>query len=186
MMQEAGLIEPLLGVSGDVDRLARLAAIETALAREPDALLRLAALALGPNCDAARLQERLRLSSAETARLSHAGVRHAALSPASDEREAQGFIYRHGAQAFADGALMAWASSGDGPDDEASAQRVRLPERWQAPELPLRGADVLALGVQSGPEVGRVIAAFEAWWIAEGFPVAPERAKQKLGELVRG
>ena len=185
-MHAAGLIEPLLGVPGDVDRLARLAAIETALAREPDALLRLAALALGPTCDAARLQERLRLSSAETARLSHAGVRHAALSPASDEHEAQAYIYRHGAQAFADGALIAWASSVDGPNDDARAQRVRLAERWQAPELPLRGADVLALGVQPGPEVGRVIAAFETWWIAEGFPVDPERAKQKLGELVRG
>jgi poly(A) polymerase len=185
-MQEAGLIEPVLGVAGDIDCLSRLAAIETALTREPDALLRLAALALGPNADAARLQERLRLSAAETARLSHAGVRHAAFSPASAEREAQAYLYRHGTQAFVDGALLAWASSGDAPDDEARAQRVRLAERWQAPELPLRGADVLALGVPPGPEVGRVLADFEAWWIAEGFPTDRERAKATLGELVRG
>jgi poly(A) polymerase len=185
-MREAGLIEPLLGVAGDVDRLARLAAIETALGREPDALLRLAALALEPSSDAARLQERLRLSSAETARLSDAGVRHAAFSPATAEREAQGFIYRHGAQAFTDGALMAWAASGDGPEDEARAQRVRLTERWQAPELPLRGADVLALGVPPGPEVGRVIAAFEAWWVGADFTTDRERIKAKVGELVRG
>jgi len=49
----------------------------------------------------------------------------------------------------------------------------------------LRGADVLALGVLPGPEVGRVISAFEAWWIAEGFPADHERAKAKLDELVR-
>ncbi len=184
-MQEGGLIGPLLGVAGDVGRLARLVAIETALAREPDPLLRLAALALGPHADATRLQERLRLSSAETTRLSGAGVRHAAFSPASGERDAQAYIYRHGPQAFTDGALMAWASSGDAPDDAARALRVRLPERWQAPELPLRGADVLALGVLPGPQVGRVISAFEAWWIAEGFPADHERAKAKLDELVR-
>ena len=185
-MHLAGLIEPLLGVRGDVERLARLAVIETVLNRDVDALLRLAALALGPECDAARLQERLRLSAAETTRLLQAGVRHAAFSPESDEREAQGFIYRHGSQAFVDGALMAWAASGDGPGDEARAYRARLPERWEAPELPMRGSDVLALGVPSGPEVGRVIAAFETWWVAEGFPPDRERAKAKLVELVRG
>jgi poly(A) polymerase len=186
IMEEAGLVEPLLGVRGDVDRLERLAAIESALARAPDALLRLAALALGPGSDAARLQERLRLSAAETARLAQAGVRHAAFSPASAEREAQGFIYRHGSEAFADGALMAWAASGEGPADAARAHRVRLPERWQAPELPVRGADVLALGAQPGPDVGRVISAFETWWIAQGFPADREGAKAKLGELMRG
>jgi len=186
IMHEARLIGPLLGVRGDIDRLERLAAIEAALDRDPDALLRLAALALGPESDAARLQERLRLSAAETARLAQAGVRHAGLSPASAEREGQGFIYRHGSQAFTDGALMAWAASGDGPADRARAHRVRLPERWQAPELPVRGADVLALGTEPGPEVGRALAAFEAWWIAQGFPADRERAKAKLGELVRG
>ena len=61
-----------------------------------------------------------------------------------------------------------------------------LADRWEAPELPVRGADVLALGAQPGPEVGRVISAFEAWWIAQGFPVDRERAKAKLGELLRG
>jgi hypothetical protein len=50
----------------------------------------------------------------------------------------------------------------------------------------VRGADVLALGARPGPEVGRVISAFEAWWIAQGFPVDRERAKAKLGELLRG
>ncbi len=186
IMEEAWLIEPLLGVPGDTERLARLAAIETALGREPDALLRLAALALGPASGAERLQMRLRLSAAETERLLQAGVRHAAFSPSSAEREAQGFIYRHGSQAFTDGALMAWAASADRPGDAARAHRVRLPERWQAPELPVRGADVLALGAQPGPEVGRVISAFETWWIAQGFPADRKRAKAKLVELVRG
>ena len=80
---------------------------------------------------------------------------------------------------------MAWAGSGDAPADAMRAQRVRLPERWQAPELPVRGADVLELGARPGPQVGRVISAFETWWIAQGFPADRERARAKLGELVR-
>jgi len=186
IMDEAGLVEAVLGVRGNVEKLERLTAIEAALKREPDALLRLAALALASGSDAAHLQERLRLSGAETARLAQADVRHAAFSAASDEREAQGFIYRHGREAFVDGALLTWAASGDAPTDAKRAHRLRLPDRWQAPELPVRGADVLALGAQPGPEVGRVISAFEAWWIAEGFPADRERAKAKLGELLRG
>jgi len=180
-MQEAGLIEPLLGVAGDVERLARLSAIEAALGRDPDPVLRLAAAGADP----ARLQQRLRLSAAETERLAHAGARHAAFTPASVEREAQEYIYRHGARAFADGALMAWANSGDGPGDAVRVERVRLAQRWQAPELPVRGSDVVALGLPAGPDVGRVLAAFETWWIAEGFPKDAELAKQKLDELVR-
>jgi len=186
IMDKAGLIEAVLGHRGDVDRLERLVAIEATLNRAPDALLRLAALALNPGSDAARLQERLRLSTAEAARLAQAGVRHAAFSPSSDEREAQGFIYRHGREAFIDGALLAWAASPDAATDAKRAHRARLADRWEAPELPVRGADVLALGAQPGPEVGRVISAFEAWWIAQGFPVDRERAKAKLGELLRG
>ena len=185
-MHVAGLLEPLIGVPGNVEQLARLASIEESLGREPDAVLRLAALALGPDADAARLQERLRLSAAETVRLSQAGVREAAFEPSSSEREAHAFIYRHGAQAFTDGALMAWARSADEPGNAVRARRVRLPERWQAPELPVRGADVLALGAKPGPEVGRVLSAFETWWIAQGFPTDPARAKAKLSELVRG
>ena len=85
-------------------------------------MLRLAALAAGAEPET--LQSKLKLSTAETARLAQANVRHAAFSPASPEREAQGFIYRHGAEAFVDGALMAWAGSGDAPADAARAQRV--------------------------------------------------------------
>jgi poly(A) polymerase len=185
-MRNAGLTEPLLGVKGNLDRLARLVAIEGALGRDPDAVLRLAALALDKTEKTARLQERLRLSAAETAKLERANVGDAAFDPASAEREAQAFLYRHGVEAFVDGALMEWARSGDTPESAARAGRVRLPERWNAPELPVRGADVIALGVPAGPEVGRVIAAFEAWWIAQGFPTDRKLAAAKLGELVRG
>jgi poly(A) polymerase len=183
-MQAAGLLEPLLGVSGNVEQLARLAAIEAALGRAPDAVLRLAALAIDDGMAPAQLQLRLRLSTAETSKLAHASLRDRALSPEGSEREAQVFLYRHGTEAFVDGALMDWVRSGDSTASTGRATRVCLAERWRAPELPVRGADVLALGVPAGPEVGRVIAAFEAWWIANDFKPAGEEARAKLAELV--
>ncbi len=47
----------------------------------------------------------------------------------------------------------------------------------------MRGANVLELGIPAGPQVGRVIAAFEDWWIAQDFPCDPQRARVKLREL---
>jgi poly(A) polymerase len=182
-MSRAGLIEPLIGVPGDVDLLGRLVAIELALGRAPDPLLRLAALADG--IDAPALQSRLRLSAAETQRLANAGAHDEAFDPRRGEDEARASLYRNGAQAFTDGALLDWARTGEAPTSAPRALRVRLPERWQAPELPVRGADVLALGVEPGPDVGRVIAAFEAWWIAKGFPADHTLIAAKLKELAR-
>ena len=52
--------------------------------------------------------------------------------------------------------------------------------------MPVRGADVVALGVPVGPGVGRVVAGFEAWWIGAGYPDDAGRLRAKLEELARG
>ena len=70
-MRDDGLIAPLLGVAGNVELLERLAAIEQALNRPADAVLRLAALASDAG-DGVR--ERLRLSTAEAERLVQSGA----------------------------------------------------------------------------------------------------------------
>jgi poly(A) polymerase len=44
---------------------------------------------------------------------------------------------------------------------------------WRERRFPLAGADVLALGYPSGPDVGSLLRAVEEWWIDEDF--APDR-----------
>lgn len=183
-MDAAGLIEPLLGVSGDVKLVSRLTEIEAALGRAPDPVLRLAALAA--EGDAPKLKDRLRLSLVEGGRLADAARKDSAFDPRSDEAVARAFIYRRGPDAFVDGALLDWARARDDAGDEARARRLALPVRWKAPKLPVRGADVIALGVPAGPAVGRIVSAFEDWWIAAGFPTDEGRAGEKLKELTRG
>ena len=182
-MRDSGIIEPLLGLEGNVDLVARLAAIEESLSRAPDPLLRLAALGSGTRED---LRERLRLSTIEGDRLANARRRDDAFDPRTEEAAAKVAIYRHGAETFVDGALLDWARSDDRPQDIDRAARVTLPERWTAPQLPVRGADVVALGVAPGPGVGRVVADFKEWWIAAGFPSDAERVRAKLEALARG
>lgn len=186
VMAEAGFFEALIGTAGDVQALARLAAIEAALGREPDALLRLAALAgIGAGASPSALAERLRLSNADADRLHQVALPSQALVPSADEKKARAFIYRLGAEAFRDGTLLAWSRSDAAPDCERWRGRFTLAERWTAPVLPVRGADLLSRGLAQGPAVGRILRAFEDWWVAEDFPKDEYRLARTLSNIVK-
>ena len=182
-MRDKGIIAPLLGVDGNIETVERLAGIERHLSRLPDPVLRLAALAAG-TCE--NLRDRLKLSGLDAERLAAALRCSSALDPRRDEKAAKEFIYRNGATTFTDAALIDWARSNAAVNDAARTERATLPERWSAPQLPVRGADVVALGVAAGPGVGRVIARFEEWWISAGYPLAAGELRAKLEELARG
>jgi poly(A) polymerase len=190
VMDGAGLIAPLLGQAVNVALLGRLADIEAALSRAPDPLLRLAALAnAGPGVRLTALGERLRLSNADVERLHQLALPSSALDPASDERKARAFIYRFGVPAFRDGVLLAWARSDAPPSSSPSSSQWRgrfvLPNRWKTPVLPVRGADLIQRGLAEGPAIGRVLSAFEDWWIAEDFPQDELRLAHALSDIVK-
>jgi len=183
-MQASGILEKTLGCAGNAALLTRLAEIEGATGRSPDAMLRLGALALTTPGAASTLRASLKLSSADDDRLSHMALPDRAFNPATSEFEAKAYLYRHGSEAFCDGVMLAWARSGDAHDEAGWLNRLELVHRWQAPELPVRGADVLALGVAPGPGVGRILSQFEDWWIAAGFPMSPALLAMRLQRLV--
>jgi poly(A) polymerase len=89
-------------------------------------------------------------------------------------------LYRLGAERFRDLTLLAWsralAAAKETPPGDAKAWRGHLAAaaEWQPLELPVKGRDVLALGIPAGSDVGRLLAALEAWWIEEDF--RPDRA----------
>ncbi|HEY9348777.1 MAG TPA: CCA tRNA nucleotidyltransferase, partial [Inquilinus sp.] len=55
-------------------------------------------------------------------------------------------------------------------------------EKEPVPALPVRGRDVVALGV-SGPAVGRALAEVERWWIAQGLRPGRDESLGRLREL---
>jgi poly(A) polymerase len=181
-MDEGGILGLLTGRTPDLRAFERLAAIEDALGRLPDPVLRLGALAVAEPADAARLQDRLRLSREEADRFARAAVRERCFDPGTPENAAQAFLYRHGPEAYRDAGLIAWARASDPPEDGERRRRLELPSRWSAPALPVRGADVVALGVAPGPDVGRILAAVERWWIEAGFPADEGRVRAALAD----
>lgn len=184
VMAETGLIAALIGVRGDVALLGRLAEIEGALGRVADPLMRLAALS-GGGRHLTALGARLRLSNVESERLARLALPDPAFDPDTDEREARAFLYRFGVETFRDGVLLAWAQSKAAADCSRWRGRFVLPNRWKVPSLPVRGADLLDAGLAEGPAIGRVVRAFEDWWIAEDFPKDEMQLARALSDFVK-
>ena len=182
-MLDYGLLPQVLGSAPRPTLLARLAALEAALALEPDSILRLAALAVEVPEDADRLARRLRLAGDERAALVRAAERTPDIGSAAPEPAAKAYLYAEGRDVFRDRTLIAWTRSGDAPDSEAWRSRLALPERWPPPRFPISGADVMALGVPAGPRVGELLRAVEAWWIAGDFTADEAALRARLQEL---
>jgi poly(A) polymerase len=74
--------------------------------------------------------------------------------------------------------MLAWARWGapaEDPtsfDDSAWRELAGLPQRWEAPQFPIKAADLMARGVEKGPRLGAALAAAESAWIAADFPSA--------------
>lgn len=184
VMLDFGLLPQVLGVAPRPGLLARLARLQAALDLAPDAVLRLAALAVEVPEDAEHLRTRFRLSNEETARLVRASMRVPAIEPSAQESAAKAYLYAEGAAAFQERVLLAWTRSGEASANSAWRVRFALPERWQAPRFPIGGADVMVLGVPAGPRVGEVLRTLEAWWIAGDFTADEAALRAKLAEFI--
>lgn len=179
-----GLLSGLLGSVPRLERLNRVIALEEALGLVPDAMVRLAALAVFVAEDAERLAARLRLSNAEQAMLA-LGAMDQAETGLPDEEAAKRRLYRLGASAFAADVLIAWADSRAAPDAQSWRGAFGLPQRWQAPSFPLRGSDIMPLGDLEGPEIGAMLRRLEAEWVAGGFALSPEELLTRAASLSR-
>ena len=167
-MSDGGLLQTIVGGVTYSGPFAAMIAAEHVLELKPDAMRRLAALAVAVTEDAKRIATRLRLSNAEAKALDSMGHRWWRLA-GMDEARARRRLYRLGEAAYRDRLLLAWARTGG--DDESWTGLARLPERWTAPKFPLRAADFTARGVAEGPALGHVLTLAEDAWLAADFPL---------------
>jgi len=179
VMQGEGVLAALLPEGDDITRLRQLAWLERrGLVRpdiRPDPLRRLAAL-LGPTPEAARaVAARLKLSGVDRDRLVAMAAPQVTVTPALDPALRRRALRRLGGALFRDLALLGWARHRIGlahVDPADSAGWVALLDEaaaWVPVTLPLRGRDLLALGVPAGPAVGQVLARLDQWWEDNDF-----------------
>jgi len=83
-----------------------------------------------------------------------------------------GALYYDGVARLADQAALA-PREASSEADFWQALQARL-DAYERPVFPLNGAKLKQAGVPEGPEMGRILAQLESWWVANDFP--PEDA----------
>jgi poly(A) polymerase len=170
VMSEAGLLLSVLAGVPLPASLRAMTEIEAVLGLDPDPVRRLGALALFIVEDADRLRDRLRLANVEHERLHAMADGWWRISAANAEQDGHAVLYRLGRERFTDQVLLAWTRSRAGVADTDWHEFARLPERWAAPDFPLKAADFVQRGVAKGPALGTALRAAEEVWIAADFP----------------
>jgi poly(A) polymerase len=177
-MLTEGIVAAFLPPATSIDRMAKVAALESRLKVPQDPVRRLAALTVtgaGP-----AVAEILKLSNAERDRV----IAISAARPefaAKDARLVRGQIYDLGNALALDLLLVDWS------DPEIDARRAfEIVRDWPRPELPVKGRDASALGVPAGPEIGRLLKDLEDWWIAGDFAAGREQCLAELKHRIGG
>jgi poly(A) polymerase len=162
-LSETGLLLRITGGVGDIGRLARA---------EPDAVIRLGALAVLTRDDADRLQASLRLSKAEHAHLTAYanGLAHLHGRPVLDAADVPALVADHGAAPLQTALRILDGEPRPQVTPEARTHLDRMARAGTRPVLPVTGADFVARGVPPGPGVGQALRAARALWLAEGCP----------------
>jgi poly(A) polymerase len=180
VMAATGILPELLPGALQLPRLERLAELEAANALPRDAVLRLAALLPDDEKTAHVVADRLRLSNADRARL-ELTLGGAALPALLSEQEARRLLYRLGAARFKDKLLLQWAAA---PAGTQAGALLDMAEGWQRPRFPLTGRDVMQAGVTEGPQVGRVLATLEDWWVEGDFTADESTLRSRLKKML--
>lgn len=176
LMEEDGVLSVLLPQARRLDRLAQV--LIGAPASDP--LLRLGALLDIDAADAADLARRLRLPNAQRDRLAAFALPPWPIDPAADIKAQRRALYHLGPDLYRDLVLLAAAARGVKPDLALLAEAAA----WQPIALPLKGRDVRSRGVPAGPEVGRLLAAIEAWWEEGDFRADRAACLAELGRRI--
>ncbi len=186
LMAATGVLGAVLPQAVGLERFDALVEIETGQLFQCDPLLRLAALLPDDPAVAAQTAGALRLSNAQRDRLVAALGDDVRMVSWMSPREARRAVYRLGAQAFCDRALLAWAAS---MRPAATIQwRALLPmaQTWPRPVFPLTGEEILAAGVPKGPLVGAVMREVENWWIDQDFTEDKLSLVEQLKAVAQG
>jgi len=183
LMAEAGVLAQILPEAGDIAVLAALISHEHDAADLPaDWLRRLATLV--HHDDVVAVADRLKLSNAARARLGALTDPRSILDDGADLLDLRRALYRLGGALTADRVLLAWAQRGEPGDTGRWRALLEAARVWTPKTLPVTGDDVLAAGIPAGPDVGRLLAAVEEWWIGAGFAPSRDEALARLQRLI--
>jgi poly(A) polymerase len=176
VMAATGILSLLLPGALQLSRLEKLVSLETE--NSGDAVLRLAALLPDDDGAAGAAAGALRVSNAIRDRLEQA-LGGEKIGAQISAREARRWLYRIGAASFKDKVMLQMAGA---PQSAPGAWRMllRMADDWQRPRFALTGRDVMQAGIPQGPDVGRLLAQVEDWWVEGDFAASESALRDRL------
>lgn len=177
LMMEQRVVTHFLPEATNVARLARLVALEEKYHSPGFTMRRLAAVLEVTLQGMTQIAEDLRLSREQSSQLLSFMEPPIEISLHMDEKSVRRAVFIVGNDTLRS-LLLLHAAQGD---DEGNLPEIYgWATTFRPPRFPLQGADVLALGVPAGPDVGRVLDAMQDWWLAEDFAPGRTACLEKL------
>lgn len=167
-----------------IDLIPTLMGVEEQYGFEIDPMLRLMAV-IPPRDDVVdALSTRLKLSGAETKRLLM-WTKTPKIEQSVERKSLEKFFYENDEQAVLDVLQLDIATLKGRGESSADALKTALgflgkAQKWQRPQLPVRGKDLLALGQEAGPNIGKTIRALEAKWVESGFKLSKDELLESV------
>ena len=191
-MRQTGVLTAILPETEKwgIDSVPAIIQMEKAFRWPPDPLLRLSGM-LPPEHDRVQhLAARLKMSRAETGRLTQ-WTKAPAVSYDMTDAAFDRLLYSNDVQGLVDRLklLLASARSRAITDTKAMVEAAgysRLVEHatnWKRPSFPIGGKDLIAAGVETGPAVGEARRRLEKEWIDSNFKLDREALLDRLKAL---
>ncbi|CAN7337192.1 CCA tRNA nucleotidyltransferase [Phyllobacterium sp. LjRoot231] len=188
-MRQAGVLTAVLPESEKwgIDTIHSLVKAERDLHWEIDPLLRLASMIPPQAGRIAEMASRLKLSNSERARL-EAWAETAMPQPEISETGFAKKLYCSDKQGMRDRLRLALVSArADAVNDNNAMMRaghlsklLEFLDYYEKPKFPVSGGDLVAAGLQKGPEIGKVQRALEDEWIESGFTLERDALLAKI------
>ncbi|MFD0915773.1 CCA tRNA nucleotidyltransferase [Pseudahrensia aquimaris] len=177
-MRQTGVLSKVLPESENwgIDAIHGLVEAEQELGWDADAVLRLMSIIAPMEDKVAGLAERLKLSNKVRDRLI-AWAGQESLPKKQSKQEFDAMLYRSNVQAVSDRIRLDCATAIGKNDEKRStklAKRLKRIAKWERPELPVRGQDLLDAGMKPGPQIAQTLTRLEEVWIASGFKASRE------------
>jgi poly(A) polymerase len=186
----------VLPEAGDVGRLRAVAwLVESGLkfeGIEVDPVRRLAALLKPdlPSADVDSVAERLKFSTRERKHLLAITAPHPTITVDITDHDLRLACYKMGKEVVVDRAFLAWGAAvaleAHLPKEQTKAwlHIVETALNWPGAQFPLRGRDVIALGISHGPEIGRILSHVQDWWLENDLKPDHEACLEALKRLI--
>jgi poly(A) polymerase len=82
--------------------------------------------------------------------------------------------------------MLQWAGAAKTANALQFRMLLEMAANWQRPRFALTGREVMQAGVPEGPEVGRVLAQVEDWWVGGDFAADAGALRDRLAEILAG